>query len=148
MARKTVDGSPSEQASSEIHNEFGELAADVQRAYDEGVSLEEAERLAAKFLGAQMRIAEELARVDLDARMKKNGLKAIKSRVYMDAATSGDKKPAENFLENLVNLSTDVCVSQDMYDESDSRKESLSVYLGIFKDAHIYFRGIAKGKYE
>jgi hypothetical protein len=64
MARKTVDGSPSEQASSEIHNEFGELAADVQRAYDEGVSLEEAERLAAKFLGAQMRIAEELARVE------------------------------------------------------------------------------------
>jgi hypothetical protein len=147
MARKAVEPAQ-EQEVSEVHSEFGELAADVQRAYEDGTTIEEAERLAAKFLGAQLKIAEELAQIDLDSRMKKNGLKAIKSAVYMAAATAGEKKPSEGFLENTVNLSKEVCGAQDRFDAADSRKEALSIYLGIFKDAHIYFRGIAKGNYN
>lgn len=147
MARQRVE-SPEEVEVSKAHGEFSELAVDVQRAYDEGVTMEQAERLAAKFLGAQLKVAEELASIDLDSRMKKNGLKAIKSAVYMQAATAGEKKPSEGFLENTVNLSKDVSDAQDRFDASDARKESLSIYLGIFKDAHIYFRGIAKGRFE
>lgn len=147
MARKSVELAQ-EQEVSKIHNEFGELAADVQRAYEEGTPIEEAERLAAKFLGAQMKVAEELAAVDLDSRMKKNGLKATKSAVYMAAATAGEKKPSEGFLENTVNLDSGVAQAQERFDTADARKEALTIYLGIFKDAHIYFRGIAKGRYE
>jgi hypothetical protein len=147
MARQKVE-LPQEQQTSQVHNEFGELAGDVQRAYEEGVSIEEAERLAAKFLGAQMKVAEELASVDLDARMKKNGMKATRSAVYMAAATAVEKKPSEGFLENTVNLDKMVQGAQERFDAADARKEALSIYLGIFKDAHIYFRGIAKGNYS
>ena len=129
-------------------NEFSELKAIVEKAYAEGTTLEEAERLAAHFLGAQMRVAEELAQIDLDSRMKKSGLKAIKAAVYMEAVSKADKKPAEGWLENHVALNELVGEAQTSFDTADSRKVSLEVYLGIFKDAHIYFRGIAKGRFE
>ncbi len=157
MARKAVqlssapsarEESSSEETSSQVHGEFGDLALDVQRAYENGTTLDEAEKLAAKFLGAQLTIAAELATTDLDSRMKKNGLKAVKSAVYMTEATRGEKKPSEGMLENHVNLSELVQGEQNRFDTADARKESLLLYFGIFKDAHIYFRGIAKGRFE
>ncbi len=147
MARQSVSLS-NEKAVAQVNAEFGELSTDVQRAYEEGVTVEEAERLAAKFLVAQMNVAAELASVDLDSRMKKNGVKALKSAVYMAAATAGEKKPSEGFLENHVNMSDLVQGEQNSYDAADARKESLGIYLSIFKDAHIYFRGVAKGRFE
>lgn len=137
-----------ESKPSKSDGEFADLRAVVERAHTEGTTLEEAERLAARFLAAQMQVAEELAKIDLDARMKKNGLKAIKSAVYMAEATREIKKPSDTLLEHHVNLDANVSNAQDRYDTVDARKESLSIYLGIFKDAHIYFRGIAKGRFE
>lgn len=131
-----------------LEAEFASLAGDIQTAYDEGVSLEHAERLAAKCLGVQLKIAEQLAASDLDSRMKKSGLKAIKSAVYMKAATASDKKPSDTLLENVVNLDNQVATSQDLYDSADARKESLTLFFGIFREAHIYFRGISRGRYE
>lgn len=128
--------------------EFAKLREVVEKAYDEGTTLEEAERLAARFLGAQMQIAEELANLDLDTRMKKNGLKAKRSQTYMLEATKGEKKPSEGFLENHVNMDLGVQNAANEYETADARKENLLLYFGIFKDAHIYFRGIAKGRFE
>lgn len=153
MRHKVGDSAPKQapsqpvQESSAVGN-FDDLVQIVDQAYNEGVTMEAAERYAARFLSAQLHVAEELAQMDLDARMKKNGLKAIKSSVYMAAATATEKKPSEGFLENTVNLDPLVSNAQERFDTSDSRKESLSLYLGIFKDAHIYFRGIAKGRFE
>lgn len=155
MARKTVgspgsEHKPSEHSAAPVSSdsEFGALRAIVERAHAEGTTLDEAEKLAARFLAAQMQVAEELASLDLEARVKKNGLKAIKSAAYMAEATKGEKKPSEGFLENVVNLDKTVAVAQDTFDRADARKESLLLYMGIFKDAHIYFRGIAKGRFE
>jgi hypothetical protein len=152
MARKTVTDDTGNTAapqriSKSNDGEFAALREVFDRAYDEGTTLEEAERLGAKFLSAQMNVADELAIVALDARMKKSGLKAIKSAVYMRAATSGDKKPSDSFLENLVNLDEMVSKAQDTFDQADARRESLELYFGIFREAHLYFRAISKGTF-
>ena len=125
-----------------------ELETVVQDAYENGVTLTEAEKLAAKMLGAQIAIARALENTDLDARMRKNGVKAIKAAVYMDELTKHEKKPAEGFLEHAVNLNKMVADEQTAYDTADARKDALFTYLGIFKDAHIYFRGVAKGAFN
>ena len=130
------------------NNEFQALQDIFLKAYNQGTSLEEAERLAARFLTAQMNVAVELEAMDLDTRAKKAGLKAIKAAVYMECVKGSDKKPAEGYLDHYVTLDKTVCDAQDRFDEADARKESLSLFFGIFKDAHIYFRGIAKGSFN
>lgn len=147
-AETTKAEAPAAVEDNNIVQECEALKGIVARAYQEPILMDEAERLAARFLNAQMLIAEELRTSDLDARMRKNGLKAVKASVYMAAATAGEKKPSEGFLENLVTKDSVVQREQDAYDRADSYKESLTIYLGIFKDAHIYFRGIAKGRYD
>lgn len=127
---------------------YEDLKREIERAYNGDVTIDEAERLAARFLMAQMEVAQELSIADLDARMKKNGLKTHKAFVYMEAATKGDKKPSEGFLENHIALDPGYQLAQRDFDSAENRRESMQLYLGIFKDAHIYFRGISKGRYE
>lgn len=130
------------------NSKYADLQHEIARAYQGDVTISDAEKLAAKFLLAQMEVADELSQYDLDARMKKNGVKAKRAMVYMEAATRSDKKPSDTLLEHHVAMDPGVQLAQNTYEESDAKRESLSLYLGIFKDAHIYFRGISKGRYE
>ena len=125
-----------------------ELEADIKRTYEEGVTLDRAERLAAKFLSAQITIANELVNIDLDCRMKKSAVKALRAAVYMEAATKGDKKPSDTMLNSMVDMNQLVQGEQKVFDESDSLREHLQTYFSIFKEAHIYFRGVSKGRFE
>lgn len=127
---------------------FKELEKDIKDAYEQGVTLEQAERLAAKFLAAQITVGEELANADLDARMKKSGVKAIKAAVYLDNATKGDRKPSDVLLAAIVDSDSTVHKVQEKLDEAEVQRNSLENYLSIFREAHIYFRGIAKGRFE
>lgn len=124
------------------------LKKQVEQAYESSVTMEEAERFAAKCLSAQLSIAEQLSKADLDSRFKKNGLKALKAAIWHESATQGDKKPSDKHLDAMVDMNKLVQTEQSEFDKADSYKESLYILLGIFKDAHIYFRGISKGSYN
>lgn len=123
------------------------LEDDIKRAYEEGVSMEQAERLAAKFLSAQLSIAADLHTMDLDARMRKTSLKAIRGAVYLDAATKGDKKPSDVMLGALVDTNDIVGKEQDSYDRAEADRDYRQNLYNICKEAHIYFRGVAKGAF-
>lgn len=127
---------------------FQELTKDIQLAHEEGVTLEQAERLAAKFLHAQIQVSEELLHADLDARMRKTGVKAIKAGVYMEGATAAEKKPSDVMLNASVDLNVIVQKEQDALDKSEVERDELERYYNIFKDAHIFFRGVAKGNFS
>lgn len=122
-----------------------ELETQIISAYETSVTIEEAEKLAAKFLHAQMLIADELKVKDLDARMRKSGVKAIKAAVYMENATKGDKKPSDVMLGSIVDMSELVQNAQTGFDEAEVDADSLRNYLNIFKEGHIYFRNVARG---
>lgn len=131
-----------------LKKECDELEQVITNTYTEGVTIEDAEKLAARFLGAQLKVANELSKADLDSRMKKSGLKTIKASTYLDAATQGEKKPSDTLLNNVVETNELVLASQKEFDESDVNTEMLKNYMSIFKESHIYFRGIAKGKFD
>ena len=127
-----------------LKGHYEELKQAVMNAYESGTTMEEAERLAAKCLGAQLDIATEIGVADLDARMKKNGLKATKAQAYMEEISKHDKKPSDSFLENVVTLNSLVNTQADLYEHADANREELNLFFGIFKDAHIYFRMLVK----
>lgn len=131
-----------------MQNKYAELEADIVRAYTEAVTIDDAEKLAAKFLHAQMQITQELKVVGLDARMKKAGLKAVQAAVYLSETQGKEKKPTEATLQHLINTNEDVSGEQDRLDTAEVSRDFLERYYDIFANAHIYFRGIAKGKFE
>lgn len=125
-----------------------DLTNDIKKAYEGGCELAEAERLAAKFLHAQIQVGTELQKADLDARMRKTGVKAIRAAVYLDGATKGDKKPSDTLLEAVVNSDKIVQDEQTSLDTAENNRNAFENYLSVFREAHIYFRGIAKGRFE
>jgi len=125
-----------------------QLEAKIQSAYEEGVTLDQAEKLAAEFLHAQMIISAELKKHDLDSRMRKSGVKAVRAAIYTETASKGDKKPTEAALAAAVDMHEVVQSEQKAFDTAEVERDDLSRYYSIFQNAHIYFRGIAKGKFD
>lgn len=125
-----------------------DLEIKIQNSYTDGVTLEMAEKLAGEFLRAQMQVSDELKKADLDARMRKTGLKAVKASVYTTTCAKADKKPTESALEHIINDDSVVISEQRALDTAEVDKDDLTRYYNIFREAHIYYRGIAKGKFE
>ena len=124
-----------------------QLEDKIQQSYQEGVTVEEAERLAGEFLHAQLMVAEELRKSDLDARMRKSGVKSIKAAVYLEEASKGDKKPSDVYLQAKVDSSSIVTSEHKSLDEAEVSRDLLQNYFNIFKESHIHFRSIAKGSF-
>lgn len=120
----------------------------IQESYESGVSLDEAERLASQFLHAQLQISTELTKVDLDARMKKSGLKAIRAKAYLDIISGADKKPTEAQISSVIDSDEVVGAQQTMLDQAEAKRGELERYYDILNNAHIHYRGIAKGRFE
>lgn len=120
----------------------------IQNSYENGTTLEEAEKLAGEFLKAQMTVSNELQIADLDSRMRKSGVKAVRAAVYTKACAESDKKPTENALENIINTNELVQTEQDALDKAEVDRDSLKRYYDIFREAHIFFRGVAKGNFN
>lgn len=125
-----------------------ELTNEIKSAYESSVTVEEAEKLAGKFLYAQIQVSEELKTADLDSRMRKAGLKSLRSAIYMDVCAKAEKKPTEAGIDALINTDTLAMDAQKSFDNAESDKEGLERYYNIFREAHIFFRGIAKGRFE
>lgn len=127
---------------------YKELTDKIKAAYEQDLTVQDAERLAAEFLYAQILVGGELRKVDLDARMKKSGQKALKAAVYMDSATKTDKKPSDSFLQALVDMDQLVVQEQNSLDEAEVNRDELENYRRVFAESHIFFRGVAKGRFE
>jgi hypothetical protein len=157
MARKQVSDSGSEAAfkkevkaldQDSLEFEIAAVRKVIVEAYEGGVTMPEAEKHAARCLAIQMLISDALKVVDLDARMRKNGVKTIRATTYMDELNKYDKKPAEGFMDNVLAMNALCNKEQDAYDRAEVSKAALERDFGILHEGHIYFRGIAKGRFE
>lgn len=124
-----------------------QLEVKIQKSYEQGVTLEESERLAGEFLHAQLKISEELKNRDLDARMRKSGLKAVRAHAYLDIIQKNDKKPTETHISALIDTNALVSSSQDELDSSEVNRDELERYYDVFQNAHVHYRSIAKGRF-
>jgi len=124
-----------------------ELTEAIQNSYEQGIGMEDAERLAGKFLHAQILVSEEIQKVDLDKRMKKSGVKAVKAAVYLEEAGKGDRKPSDTFLNAKVDINELVVKEHDSLDAAESYYDYLENTLSVMREAHLHFRGIAKARF-
>lgn len=126
------------------------LDAKIQLSYEEGTSIETAERLAAEFLHAQLLVGTELSVVDLDLRMRKSGVKGVRASMYLDAATKGQdgKKPTEAALAAILDSNEIIAGEQQRLDEAEVRHSELKRIYDVYTNAHIYYRGVAKGSFQ
>ena len=127
---------------------FKELAEKIKDGYEAGVSVTDAEKLAGEFLYAMVEVSEELQSADLNARMRKSGVKAVRAAVYLEEARKGDKKPSDTFLQAHVDVSELVAGEQEAFDTAENTREALQNLYNIFREAHIFYRGIAKGNFN
>lgn len=125
-----------------------ELEEDIKSAALGQVDADQAKNLAAKFLLAQLEVSRSLRKADLDARLNKQGTKQKKASVYLAEVAKNEKKPSDSLLEQVVNTNPGVMAEQKRLDESEVSRDALQDYQNVFKDAHIYFRGIAKEKFD
>lgn len=124
------------------------LEEKIINSYSAGTSLEEAEKLAGEFLYAQIIVSTELKKADLNSRMRKSGLKAVKAAVYTDIVAKSEKKPTESAMDHSINMNEMVSKEQDELDKSEVDTDELERYYNIFREGHIYYRGLAKGRFD
>jgi hypothetical protein len=120
----------------------------IKLAYESGITMDEAEKLASEFLASMIQVSEELRSADLSSRMRKTAVKAVKAAVYLQEATKGDKKPSDVLLGALVDKNELVQSEQESFDKFEVEKDYLFNIYNILKEAHVHFRGIAKGRFE
>lgn len=126
---------------------YEDLKGIIRGFYENGVSLPEAEKYASLFLYAQMQVAEGLQEADLDARMKKTGLKTIKAAVYLEGTKGHERKPSDAMLSAQVDMNEMVQTAQNVFDDAEVNRDLLKSYYDIFLNAHIFLRGVAKGNF-
>src|SRR5689334_18557792 len=94
-----------------------QLQSKIQSSYEEGVTLEQAERLAAEFLYAQLQVSNELKKADLDSRMRKSGVKAVRAAIYLDIISKSEgKRPTEAQLAATIDSDSLVTGEQKDFD--------------------------------
>jgi hypothetical protein len=120
----------------------------IKSAYEQGTTVEEAERLASEFLYAQIQVSDQLKSADLDSRMRKSGVKSIRSAIYLDIVQKAEKKPTEAQIEAVINTDKIVLDEQKSFDQAEVDRDALERYYNIFRDAHIHFRGVSRGKFD
>lgn len=124
------------------------LQKQLNQAFEQGVTMEEAERWAAKCLSAQIDLSQELMTADLGARMRKNEYKTMRARVYLDTVQASEgKKPTEAMIEAIIATSQEVAATQNAFEEEENASEALQRLYDIFRDGHLFYRGVAKGTF-
>src|SRR4051812_35006354 len=128
-----------------MNKHYDLLVLEIAKASDEGVTLDHAERVAGQALFVMNSLSEHLKELDKDRRMRKRGLKAIKSAVRMEEIKKHDKKPTESFLEDTINLSPIVASEEESFDNAEVETEEAERQYSIAKEAHLYFRSVSRG---
>lgn len=121
------------------------LVEQIEKAYNEGITQSEAERLAAGSLLVMNDLSNKLIGTESDRRMRKQGLKAIRAAVRLEAAKSSEKKPTESMIDAMVDSNEMVAETESAYDAAEVGSQAVDRQYSIAKEAHLYFRSVAKG---
>lgn len=119
----------------------------IQETYESGITLDQAERFASELLGGMLGVSTELSRKDLDARMKKTAIKALRAALYENACKGHEKKPTEGTLTALLDSNELIIGEQNRLDEAEVEVLELKRTYDIFNNAHVHYRNVSKGAF-
>lgn len=122
---------------------FNEISASSRSKYD----VDKADRTAALFLMAQMKLSFLIENVEFNAKQSKNEITRIEGEKYFDYKTSGgDKKITENMLTSFVSKEPDIVAAKLECAKQEAALKKWNYLLNTLKDSHIYFRNLSKNK--
>lgn len=135
--------------SSELEEIINQCLNELEKASKGECSPDKADRNAALFLVAQMKLASHIAEVELKTKLAKSEVERISSEKYFEFKKEGvsSGKPTEAALEHAVLKDGAI---------SDLKKEMLTFeadlkkwnyIINIMSNGHIYFRGISKKEF-
>lgn len=122
---------------------FDEMSAAAMDKYD----TDKADRTAALFLTAQMKVSFFIEEVEMKARHAKNEITRLEGEKYFEfKSKETEKKTTENMTASFVSRSPDIVAAKNEHAQSESTLKKWNYVLGTLKDSHIFFRNLAKNK--
>lgn len=122
---------------------FEELTQSSRQKYD----ADKADRTAALFLCAQMKLSLLIESVELMAKQAKNEITRIEGEKYFEFKTaSGEKKITENMTTSHIAKDADIVAAKFECAKHEATLKKWTYILSTFKDSHIYFRNLSKNK--
>jgi len=134
--------------------DFSDAQVFVEKCFDEmqeaslnKYDADKADRTAALFLAAQMKMSFWIEDVEMKAKNAKNEITRIEGEKYFDYKTeNSDKKVTENMVASYVAKDADIVRTRRECAAYESELKKLNYILGTLKDSHIYFRNLSKNK--
>ena|SRR5579863_395511 len=122
---------------------FNEISAASRSKYD----ADKADRSAALFLVAEMKLSFLIEEAELHARQAKNEITRIEGEKYFEFKnSSGDKKITENMLTNYLAKEPDIVSAKLECAKHEAALKKWIFILNSIKDGHIYLRNLGKNK--
>ena len=119
---------------------------ELSEAHEGRYSPEKAERTAALFLDAQMRLTDMIAEAEFKRQMAKNELERISAEKYFltKSASTSSVKLTEEALKHALSKDEDVYKVKEAVAKAESEQRKWQNVLGIMSNGHIFFRNVGK----
>lgn len=128
-----------------------QVSTELRKAHKSQYDVQEAERTAALCLDAQEKLVYFLSEAELIAKERKMNIESVEGDRYLFYKYSykidgKEAKLSDAVAQKLVDKDEDVLKAKREQIEAEANFSKWRNLFGILKDAHIFFRGIAKGK--
>jgi hypothetical protein len=119
----------------------------LDKSSRERMDTEQADKVAALFLVAQMKLAIHLQDVEMLSRQSKNNIERVEGEKYFEFKnSSGDKKITADMLSSMVAKDADVVKAKNDFTKNESDLKKYTHVLNVLKDGHLFYRNASKTK--
>jgi len=113
----------------------------------EKMDTQEADKIAALFLVAQMKLSFIIENVEMLARGAKNEITRLEGEKYFEYKNSNlDKKITENMMSSYLAKDADIMKARQEHAKYESELKKWNYLLSTLKDGHYYFKNNSKNK--
>lgn len=126
-----------------VENCFNELQEASRDKYD----TDKADRTAALFLMAQMKLSFLIEDTEMKAKNAKNEIIRIEGEKYFEyKMANADKKVTENMITNFVAKEPDIVLARRECAAQEATLKKWNYVMTVISNGHIYYRNLSKNK--
>ena len=132
---------------SDVEDLIDRCFSEMHEASRDRYDAEKADKTAALFLMAQMKLSFLIEEVELKAKNAKNEITRIEGEKYFEYKTiNADKKVTENMITNFVAKEPDIVNARRECATFEATLKKWNYVLASLKDGHVFFRNLSKNK--
>ena len=119
---------------------------EITSAHRDKYDCDKADRTAALFLLAQIKLSSLIEEVEIKSKFFKNEVVRLEGEKYFEYKTVNTGKITEAMLSNYVAKDADIVSTKTKCAEQEAAIKKWNYVLGTLKDGHIFFRNLSKNK--